>query len=200
MRGEPIEAARSGLEAMIANLRNDPYALETVWISIITFDREARVLTSLGPLEDFEIPEIHMPDSGATHLGLALELLADTMESEIRKGTAEQRGDWRPMVFLMTDGKPSDLYLFDEMVPKIKAYPFGGFIACAVGPKADPEPLTHLTDTVVCMDTMDGPSFQALFSWVSASVSRASTSLGTRETPFADQLPPPPPAINLVGQ
>ena len=36
MFGEPIEAVKVGLNDMVATLRQDPYALETVWISIIT--------------------------------------------------------------------------------------------------------------------------------------------------------------------
>ena len=40
MKGEPIESVKVGLSDMIATLRQDPYALETVCISIITFDRE----------------------------------------------------------------------------------------------------------------------------------------------------------------
>lgn len=37
MKGEPIESVKVGLPDMIAALRLDPYALETVCISIITF-------------------------------------------------------------------------------------------------------------------------------------------------------------------
>ena len=40
MKGEPIESVKVGLADMVATLRQDPYALETVCISIITFDRE----------------------------------------------------------------------------------------------------------------------------------------------------------------
>ena len=40
MRGEPIESVKVGIEAMLSTLRTDPYALDTVSISIITFDRK----------------------------------------------------------------------------------------------------------------------------------------------------------------
>ena len=36
MKGEPIESVKVGIETMLSTLRNDPYALETVNISIIT--------------------------------------------------------------------------------------------------------------------------------------------------------------------
>jgi uncharacterized protein YegL len=42
MKGEPIESVKVGIESMLATLRQDPYALETVHISIITFDKMLR--------------------------------------------------------------------------------------------------------------------------------------------------------------
>ena len=38
MRGEPIESVNIGLRAMIASLRQNPHALESVYLSIVTFD------------------------------------------------------------------------------------------------------------------------------------------------------------------
>jgi uncharacterized protein YegL len=40
MKGEPIEAVKVGLSSLLASLRKDPYALETVHICLLTFDRE----------------------------------------------------------------------------------------------------------------------------------------------------------------
>ncbi|MDR0507517.1 MAG: tellurium resistance protein TerY, partial [Dysgonamonadaceae bacterium] len=39
MRGEPIEAIKVGLETMVSSLRQDPFALESVHLSVITFNR-----------------------------------------------------------------------------------------------------------------------------------------------------------------
>ena len=44
MRGEPIESVKVGLEAMVSTLRYNPYALETVWLSIITYDSKVEQL------------------------------------------------------------------------------------------------------------------------------------------------------------
>jgi uncharacterized protein YegL len=38
MRGEPIQSVNVGLHAMLQALRQDPYALESVHLSVITFD------------------------------------------------------------------------------------------------------------------------------------------------------------------
>ena len=42
MRGEPIESVKVGLESMISSLRQDPFALESVHLSIIKFLKVAR--------------------------------------------------------------------------------------------------------------------------------------------------------------
>ena len=38
MYGEPIEAVKNGVQVLVSTLRQDPYALETAYLSIITFD------------------------------------------------------------------------------------------------------------------------------------------------------------------
>ena len=49
MRGEPIHSVNVGLQSMLSALRQDPYALESVHLSIITFDVEAREYLPLTP-------------------------------------------------------------------------------------------------------------------------------------------------------
>lgn len=120
MKGEPIESVKVGLEAMMSSLRQNPYALETVNISIITFDREVKQLLPLTPIDELQLPEITTPESGPTHTGAALELLCERVDAETVKGTAEQKGDWMPLLFIMTDGKPSDIMVYNNMVPEIK--------------------------------------------------------------------------------
>ena len=104
MRGEPIESVKVGLEAMVSSLRQDPFALESVNISIITFDREVKQILPLTPLDELQLPEIDTPESGPTHTGQALKLLCEKIDSEVRMSTPEQKGDWMPLLFIMTDG------------------------------------------------------------------------------------------------
>ena len=68
MRGEPIEAVKVGLSDMIASLRVDPFALETVCISIITFDRSVQQVLPLTELARLQVPDIQCPESGPTFL------------------------------------------------------------------------------------------------------------------------------------
>jgi uncharacterized protein YegL len=195
MRGEPIHSVNTGLNAMLSALRQDPYALESVHLSIITFDNEAREYLPLTALDQVQFKEINSPDSGATFMGAALELLIQLIDRDLHKSSADAKGDWRPLLFIMTDGGPSDLNTYREAIPEVKKRNFGAIIACAAGPKAKQQYLLELTDKVVLLDTMDAAAFSGFFKWISASVTAGSSSAGTAGQ---TTLPPPPPEIQLV--
>ncbi len=195
MRGEPIHSVNVGLQSMLSALRQDPYALESVHLSLITFDIEARVYLPLTQLDQVQLPEIAVPSAGATFMGAALELLAHEVHTNIQKSSAESKGDWRPLLFIMTDGSPSDLYAYQQAIPVIQQANFASIVACAAGPKAKQEHLLQLTDRVVVLDTMDAASFAGFFKWVSASVVAGSSSAGVAGS---ISLPPPPPEVQLV--
>ncbi len=195
MRGEPIESVKVGLESMVSSLRQDPFALESVFMSIITFDREVKQILPLTELENLQLPEIVTPESGPTHLGEALEMLCKKVDAEVKISTSDEKGDWMPLLFIMTDGKPSDLQKYNQMIPEVKKRNFASIIACAAGVKADTQPLLALTNQVYSLDTTDSSTFRQFFKWVSASVSVGNRSVGTSND---IALPPPPPEIHTV--
>ena len=195
MKGEPIESVKVGLSDMIASLRLDPYALETARISIITFDREVKQILPLTDLENLQLPDIQCPDSGPTFLGAALNLMCQQYDTEVNMGSREQKGDWMPLLFVLTDGKPSDIQAYDDAIQKVKQHQFTNIVACAAGPKAKTEPLKKLTDNVFTLDTMDSSTFKKFFQWVTINVQQGGRTMGV-----ADQveLPAPPAEVNLV--
>ncbi len=195
MRGEPIESVKVGLETMVSTLRQDPFALESVHISIITFDREVKQVLPLTELELLQLPNIVTPESGPTHLGEALEVLCKMVDAEVKTTTADQKGDWMPLLFIMTDGKPSDSMKYEQMIPEVQKRNFASIIACAAGAKADVRPLQQLTSQVYSLDTTDSSTFRQFFTWVSASVSIGNRSVGTSNE---ITLPPPPPEVHTI--
>lgn len=195
MKGEPIESVKVGLETMLASLRGDPFALESVYISIITFDRDVQCLVPLTSLDDFALPEISVPDSGPTHTGEALKMLCELVDRDVRKSSPEMKGDWKPLLFLMTDGKPSDIKIYNEMIPEVKKRGFAAIIPCAAGMKAEAEPLKPLSDTVYHLQNMDANDFKKFFQWVSASISTGNQSMGATENL---ELPPPPEEVVIL--
>ena len=195
MVGEPIESVKVGLDAMLASLRSDPFALESANISIITYDRIAQVVLPLTPLEDIQLPEITCPQSGPTMTGASLKLLCEQVDKEVVLSTPTKKGDWMPLLFIMTDGKPSDIMDYNMAVPEVKKRKFASIIACAAGAKAKTEPLQQLTDQVYTLDTMDSGTFAQFFKWVSSSIGVGNRSVGSSEELT---LPAPPQEVNLV--
>lgn len=197
MRGEPIEAVKVGLDSMVSSLRTDPYALETVNISIITFDRDVKQLLPLTPIDSLQIPVLTTPESGPTNTGAALQLLCKEVDKEVHLSTPTQKGDWMPLLFLMTDGRPSDVKLFNDIIPNVKSKHFADIIACAAGPRAKTEPLKALTSKIYALDTMDSTTFIKFFQWVSDSIGVGGRSVGSTATSGVE-LPPPPSEVNVV--
>lgn len=195
MYGEPIQALNNAMSSMINTLRSDAQALDSLWISIITFDREVKEIVPLTELAAFQLPEIKCPQSGPTMTGMALEFLHQTVQKDIRKGTTEQKGDWKPLLFLFTDGKPNDLQLYRQVIPKIKTSNFGAIVCCAAGSLADDSLLKELTSDVVHLDNADTATLKQFFKWVSETIEHGNKSQGTGET---IALPPPPSEITVV--
>ena len=195
MKGEPIESVKVGLADMIATLRLDPYALETACISIITYNSKVEQIVPLTPLEDLQLPDIAVPESGATFMGGALNLLCERYDAEVNTGSKEQKGDWMPLLFVLTDGKPSDLQAYNEAIVKVKKHQFTNIVACAAGPKAKTDPLKQLTNNVFTLENMDSNSFKKFFQWVSINVIGGGKTMGIVDPV---DLPAPPPEVNLV--
>ena len=193
MKGEPIQSVNVGLDAMVNALRQDPFALESVYISIITFDIEAKEFLPLTPLEKININTIKVPDSGPTFMGAGINLLISSLKRNLKINKNDSKGDWSPLLFLMTDGSPSDIQDYDIACKELKKFNFANIIACAAGPKAKEESLRKITDQVFSLDIMDQNSFISLFKWVSSSVSMGSKSMGLDNK----TLPPPPAEVKV---
>lgn len=196
MHGEAIEAVKNGMQLLVSTLRQDPYALETAYLSIISFANTARQLVPLTELAAFQVPDIQA--SGTTQLGEALSLLADRIEQEVRKTTADTKGDWKPLIFMMTDGAPTDDWT--KGLQRLKQVKTGVIVACAAGHGSDLAVLKQITEVVVELSTADTAAIKAFFKWVSASISTGSQKVdaGQKEVTGLDDLPPPPPEINVV--
>ncbi|MCQ2973972.1 MAG: VWA domain-containing protein [Bacteroidales bacterium] len=195
MQGEPIAAVRRGVKTLIDTLRTDPYALETAFLSIITFNTNAHLAMPLTELMSFKEPDLNA--SGCTALGEALELLSVKSDIDVIKTDQNVKGDWKPLVFIMTDGAPTDDYRYG--LAEFKKRKFGMVVACAAGRNANINVLKKITDNVVQLETADSRTISAFFKWVSASVSTSSMKIESgAETGLLSELPPPPPEINVV--
>lgn len=177
MVGECLYQVEEALAAIVANLRTDPYALETAYLSVIAFAGKAKTITPLTELADFYPPDL--PVGGGTSLGAGLNHLMDEIDSKVHLGWRGEKGDWRPVVFLLTDGHPTDkpAAAVERWNKSYRAR--ASLVAVSVGGLADHSVLRQLSDDVVALYDVTPESFAHFAQWVSASVSEQSRSVGT---------------------
>lgn len=175
MAGTPVEQVQQGMRTIIQNLRVDPYALETVFVSIIVFAGKARVLSPLTELYKFYPPTF--PIGGGTALGKGLECLMDDMDRNVARTTAESKGDWKPIIFLFTDGNPTDNYsaAFRRWNDRYRRH--CSLVAVSIGDNVNMKVLSQLTEDVMLLKKTDPESFSRFFKWVTASIKTTSMSV-----------------------
>lgn len=175
MVGKPIELVEDGMRTVIQELRTDPYALETVFVSIIVFAGRTKSLSPLTELYKFYPPKF--PIGGGTSLGAALNYLMDDINKSVKKTTTEIKGDWKPIIFLFTDGTPTDnpRPAIDRWQKHFKSK--ANLICISLGDNADIALLNTLTDDVLRLKDTDEYSFKSFFKWITASIKSSSVSV-----------------------
>lgn len=193
MVGAPIEEVQNGMRTIIQNLRVDPYALETVFVSIIVFAGKAKVLSPLTELYKFYPPIF--PIGGGTSLGKGLECLMDSIDKDVVKTTIEKKGDWKPIIFLFTDGNPTDDYskAFKRWNDHYRKH--CNLIAISIGDNVNALTLAQITDEIFLLKDTDSQSFNQFFKWVTASIK--TTSMSVSEQSSDDIKLAPTNGINL---
>lgn len=198
MVGKPFRAVANGIAALIRELRNEPMALETAYISLITFASRADQVVPLTDLLHFQLPELTM--GSGTALGAALDLTRESIRRDIQRGSETVKGDWKPLVFLMTDGAPTDSWQSAAQRFRREMVDTGSvnLIGVACGPHADSSILRRITGTVLNLRDTSEVSFKSFFEWVSASISTTSQKL---RGPQAEQvgLPSLPEGASIAG-
>ncbi|MDR2032041.1 MAG: VWA domain-containing protein [Azoarcus sp.] len=179
MVGENLRLMQDGLEQLVRTLRTDPYALETAYLSIIGFAGKARTLTPLVELVQFYPPQL--PLGSGTSLGAAMNHLMDAIGRDVRRTTTEAKGDWRPIVFVMTDGKPTD-----DIEPAVARWARhfadrANLVGLGVGPYASLAALRRFTETVLRLDAGSPADFKRFIDWISRSVSSQSRSVSMNQ-------------------
>lgn len=196
MRGEPIETVKAGINSLIESLCQDPYALETVCLSVITYSSQAEQILPLTEVYKLRTPELIA--KGRSAMGEALLLLSERIDNEVIKHTPERKGDWKPLLFLLSDGGHSGPIA--KPIAELKKRKFGAVVACAAGAKSHLDVLYKITDNVIQISTTDSQSIKAYFKWISSSISTTSTKIENtgNEEMNLQELPPLPQEIFIL--
>ncbi len=169
MQGAAIAELNQGLQTFKQELMSDGMATQRVEVGIVTF----------GPVEvnsDFQTADVFIPPqlvaSGNTPMGAAIEQGLDMLEA--RKMTYKQAGIsyYRPWVFLITDGSPTDDW--QRAAERVRAgdnnerKQFSFFAVGVDG--ADMSTLTQICSPTRPPLKLKGLSFRELFAWLSSSL------------------------------
>jgi uncharacterized protein YegL len=185
MIGDPVERMQDGMAAIIKDLRTDPYALETVWISVIAFAGQAKTLAPLQEIISFYPPKF--PVGSGTSLSKGLGHLMYELRKNFVKTTREQKGDWKPIVFLFTDGVPTDNP--GDLKAAIAEWKknwkhTANLVAVAFGNSTDNNILGELTENILHFDNADANACKQFFKWVTDSIKTSSLSVENNATGF----------------
>ena len=150
MKGKKIGELNTVMEELIPEIRKVGGADTDIKLAVLTFSTETKWMYSFPvSVESFEW--IRLNASGVTSMGKAFEELSEKMS---RNGFLNSPSlSFAPVIFLMTDGYPSDDYKKGlKMLQSNSWYKFGMKTALGIGNDADDDMLKEFTgsaDTVV---------------------------------------------------
>lgn len=178
MGGQPIQELQDGLATYRDELFADQLAKKRVEIAIVTFGGSVNVAHSFSTVDGFVPPSLSA--NGETPMGQAINTALNLLEE--RKKDYHQNGIkyFRPWVFLITDGAPTDMNGPDwpNAVSRIReGEQKRAFSFFAVGVEgANFEILTQ-----ICVGRqplkLKGLRFRDLFAWLSNSQQQVSRSI-----------------------
>lgn len=184
MRGPPIDELNEGLRAFQDELAGDSLAAKRVEVGIVTFG-PVKIETDFVGAQSFVAP--HLSVEGDTPMGSAIEQGLELLRA--RKKIYRDNGIsyYRPWVFLITDGGPTDPWHHAaQLVKQGEAEKAFSFYAVGVQ-GANMEILSQITIPERPPLSLKGLQFRSLFAWLSASLSSVSKSN------VGDQVPLPNP-------
>jgi len=198
MAGAPIRSVEAGIRQLHHDLLKMPDAVESVYTSLITFADDARQVFLLNPLTRFSMTTL--PVGGGHNLGAGLQLLLESVYSEVVTTTPDRKGDYKPLVFLLFDNQPTD-HWEHQLAPLQKArkdQKVGTLVAIGLGERANLAVLREITESVLSVKEVTPDLLKSFFQWTSASVTTVSQSVANMPGEQRVTLPKPPDDISII--
>lgn len=203
MVGSRIASLNSGFEVFCKDLKDDPLAKKRTEVMVITFGGTAQV--EIPFTEGRDLQPRTFTAGGGTPLGSALDLALDQLADRKNQYKASGLEYYRPWLFIITDGEPTDGRVFDQATKRVRATEAakGVTVFSVLVESGDRERLAmaELSRVREPLDLQDLSKFRELFAWLSASmkvVSNSQTSGGSdsevSQAEAMEQNPLPSPA------
>lgn len=180
MVGDPINSVEEGISHVIQELKKDPYALETVFICIIVFAGKAKTIIPLTDIITFYPPKFSI--GSGTNLRIGLGQLMYELRKNYIPTTPERKGDWKPIVFLFSDGAPTDNPQAAVNEWKKNWASKASLIAISLGDAESVMKLKELTQDVYLINDTSPNTYKSFFKWVTSSIKASSVSVTDKGT------------------
>ncbi|MCT2582393.1 vWA domain-containing protein [Actinophytocola gossypii] len=102
-----LDGLNGGLRELHRAVGTDPVVADKTRFCLIGFAGDARVLQPLCALSDI-VTMVELEVSPATSFAAAFELLRTTVERDVERLKADGHRVYRPAVFFLSDGQPTD--------------------------------------------------------------------------------------------
>jgi len=175
MVGDQINSIEEGIANVVQELKKDPYALETVYLSIIVFAGKAKTIVPLTDIITFYPPKFSI--GSGTNLGDGLGQLMFEMRKNFVPTTAERKGDWKPIVFIFSDGAPTDNPQLAINEWKNNWSKKCSMVAISLGGDESIDKLKELTHEVYAISDTNAATYKNFFKWVTSSIKTSSISI-----------------------
>jgi len=178
--GNKIIQLNEGLKIFKEDVSSDDLARKRVDLAVITFSNDVNVISDFSSVEEFKPPRLKA--SGLTPMGDAILRAIELVEQ--RKGIYKAKGIdyYRPWIFMIPDGAPTDMQLGDSMwndvIKKVhegEANKKFSFFAVGVEP-ANMELLKQIAPPNREPVKLKQGKFNEMFAWLSRSTVSVSSS------------------------
>lgn len=180
MSGDKIRQLNDGLSFFKEDVQGDELARKRVDVGIVTFGSRVDVAHGFSSVEALGDPRYRA--DGSTPMGEAILTAVDLVKRRKDEYRAMGTDYYRPWIFLLTDGEPTDMKRGDDTWEKVVRAVHQGeaskeFLFFAVGVEpADMELLTELAPPERPPVRLRRGRFQEMFAWLSRSQQRVSAS------------------------
>lgn len=173
MSGERIQELNKGIEQFQASIAEDDLAALRVEVAVVKFGGQVSVVQDFVTVDNFNPPQLTV--AGNTPMGAAIQKSLNILEERKTVYKNNGIGYYRPWLFLITDGAPTDSW--EQAAQGIHAAEKQRkLLFFAVGVQgADMKILKQIAPAQRPPMSLKGLNFEELFLWLSASLQRVST-------------------------